>query len=121
MSKGQDQDRYWICFCGGAQDFEAGRASLHYVEDSRGERCLLVFSTYERAQAFVEANLGVPESHISMLEGTPVSHLTPLTAGRFAVAKVPNEEIIELALEAGIDYLQRDIKPGPEQEVLRLS
>jgi hypothetical protein len=118
MSKGQD--RYWICFVGHDEDFEAGRASLYYVEDARGERCLPIFPTREKASGFVQKNFETPEAHITMLEGTPESHLAPLTAGRFMVAEVPNEEIIELALEAGIDYLQRDIKRGPEQEILRL-
>jgi hypothetical protein len=119
MSK-KGQDSYWICFVGHDEDFEAGRASLHYVEDPRGEWCLLLFPTRKKAERFVQANFDTPESHISMLEGTPESHLSPLTAGRFMVAQVPNEEIVELALEAGIDYLVRDPRPGTEQEVLRL-
>jgi hypothetical protein len=56
-----------------------------------------------------------------MLEGTPTSHLAPLTAGRFSVALLPVEAIAMLALEAEVDYLQRDILPGPTQEVIRIT
>jgi|SRR5215216_6628058 len=118
MSK--EPDSYWICFCGDERDFEAGRGSLHYVDDRWGKRCLIIFSTRKKAERFIDTNLGAPKAHMEMLESARVSHLAPLTAGRFSVAKVDNEDIIELALEAGIDYLQRDIRPGKQQEVLRL-
>ena len=119
MSK-KEQDAYWVCFSGHEGDFEAGRAGLHYVERSSGEKWLVIFTTRAKAEEFVQANFSTPEAHMSMMESLPESHLAPLTGSRFTVAKLPREDIIELALEAGVDYLQRDIKPGSQQDIMRL-
>jgi len=118
MTKGQDS--YWICFAGWEQDFEEGCAGLHYVEDWRGERCLLVFSTRGKAEKFAEKNFNTPQAHMMMMETLPESHQAPLTGGRFGVGQLDNKDIIEAALDAGIDYLVRDLRPGTEQEVIRL-
>jgi hypothetical protein len=111
---------YWMVFSGDEADFEASRAGVPYMEDAYGERFLLLFTTREKAEAYLRQNFNTPEAHMSMLEGTPVSHLAPITAGRFSVALLSSEEIARLALEAGVDYLQRDILPGDTQEVIRI-
>jgi hypothetical protein len=112
---------YWICLSGDEADFEASRGGVPYIEDALGERCLLLFTTREKAEAYARKNFNTPEAHMGMLEGTPTSHLAPLTAGRFSVALLPAEAIAMLALDAGVDYLQRDIRPGPTQEVIRIT
>jgi hypothetical protein len=84
---------YWICFSGDEADFEASRGGVPYIEDAHGERALLLFTSREKAEAYARQNFNTPEAHMAMMEGTPVGHLAPLTAGRFSVALLPAEEI----------------------------
>ena len=113
----------YIIRVGSLEDWERGLGSLYWIEDRKGERCMPVFTTREGVERFIEANFSRPESHMQMLEsiaGTP-SHAEPLTAGRFVIMPVDEDLLIRTALRMGIDYLQRDIRPGAEQEILRLS
>lgn len=50
------------------EDWKAGRSSLYYTEDRRGETCLPVFTTPEKTKLHVSANVNVPEACMAMLE-----------------------------------------------------
>jgi hypothetical protein len=63
---------------GNKEDWEAGRGSLYYIEDRKRETALPVFTTAEKAGAFVQANFDRPEAHMQMLESLGVSHAPPV-------------------------------------------
>jgi hypothetical protein len=113
-------DLLHIIAAGGPEDWEAGRGSLYYIEDRNGKTALPVFTTAERAEAFVQANFNTPEAHMQMLESAGASHASPLTAGRYMIMPVRAEGIALAARRVDADYLVRDIRPGSQQEILRL-
>jgi hypothetical protein len=80
-----------------------------------------VFTTGERAREFARLIFGSAEAHMQMFESVPVSHIPPLTEGRFMVMPLGIEDMVEAALRADVDYLTRDPRPGEQQEILRLS
>ena len=55
-----------------------------------------------------------------MLESIPITHAGALTAGRFVVMEAGIDDVAELAMEMGRDCIQRDVRPGPNQEVMRV-
>ncbi len=115
-------DLLYIIGIGDAVDWQAGRGSLYYIEDKNGERALPVFTTSELANNFVQTNFNIPEAHMQMLESVGATHAAPLTAGHFMIMSVRTEEgLSEAAAAVGADYLMRDIRPGDEQEIMRLT
>ena len=115
----QADQRYYLIGLGGSEDWQAGRGSLYFIERD-GEKWLIAFTTPERAKRHIAANFHQPEAHIEMLESLPETHTGPLTEGRFVVMEAGIRELAERALEMGADYIQRDILPGPNQEVIRV-
>ena len=117
-----EQEEYqYILALGSPADWEAGKGSLYYIEDKNGEKALPVFTTAERAEEFARTNFESAEAHMQMFESLPVSHIPPLTEGRFMVMPLGIEGVVEAALRAEVDYLTRDPRPGEQQEILRLS
>jgi hypothetical protein len=117
-----EEEYMYIIGMGSSEDWKRGKGSLYWVEDKRGERCLLAFTTPEGASEHAEANFNNPKSHMEMLESvadTP-EHAAALTRGRYIVMPVSHELLVKTALRLGADYIQRDIRPGSEQEILRL-
>jgi hypothetical protein len=57
---------------------------------------------------------------MQMLESIGVSHAPPLTEGRFVIMPLGYEQVAEAALTIEADYLVRDIRPGPNQEIMRV-
>jgi hypothetical protein len=55
-----------------------------------------------------------------MFESVPVSHIPPLTEGRFMVMPLGIENVAKAEAMADADYLIRDIRVGDQQEILRL-
>jgi hypothetical protein len=80
----------------------------------------LIFTTPEAAERYIAANFNEPTAHIEMLESLPPTHTGPLTEGRSVVMEAGITEVAQQALEMGADYIQRDIRPGPNQEVMRV-
>jgi hypothetical protein len=107
-------ESYWVNMVGDTVDMESGRLSVHYIEKTNGEKIMPVFSTQEKAHAFLERFI-VPDlqAHMSMLESVPTSHVAPLTAGRFSTTVVPVEFIVNYALGSDMDYVQ--LNPGPDE------
>lgn len=58
---------------------------------------------------------------MQMLESAGASHAAPLTAGRFMIMPVRIESLTKVAAMVDADYLVRDLRPGEQQEILRLS
>jgi hypothetical protein len=116
-----EQEEYqYILAMGSPADWEAGKGSLYYIEDKNGENGMPVFTTGERAREFERANFESAEAHMQMFESLPVSHIPPLTEGRFMVFPLGTEDVARAALMADVDYLIRDPRPGDKQEILRL-
>ncbi len=111
----------YIIGVGNEQDWEAGRGSLYYIEDRNNERAMPTFTTPERAENFIEANFNKPEAHMQMLESISVLHAPALTGGRFIIRPVAHEQLDQAAARVEADYLVRDPRPGPNQEIMRLS
>ena len=116
----QAEERYYLIGLGSAEDWQAGRGSLYFIERRSGERWLLIFTTPENAKQYIAANFDSPEAHIEMLESLPATHAGPLTEGRFVVMEAGMSKVEEVAVEMGADYIQRDILPGPNQEIMRV-
>jgi hypothetical protein len=117
-----DQSGYlYIIGVGGREDWEAGRGSMYWIEDRKGEKALPVFTTPERVERFMRANLDTPKAHMEMLESIGLSHAPALTAGRFVVMPLDNDGVARAAAMVEADYLIRDPRPGPEQEILRFT
>ena len=114
------EERYYLIGLGSAEDWQVGRGSLYYVERRGGEKWVVIFTTLEAAQSYITANLGQATAHIEMLESLPATHTGPLTEGRFVVLEADIKQVAERAVEMGADYIQRDIRPGPNQEVMRV-
>jgi hypothetical protein len=115
-----EQEEYqYILAMGTPTDWDAGKGSLYYIEDKNGEPALPVFTTAERARAHARANFESAEAHMQMFESLPVSHIPPLTEGRFMVMPLGIEDVARAAAMADADYLIRDIRPGDQQEILR--
>ena len=110
-----EEPLFYIIGLGREEDWEAGRGSLYYIDDSRGERCLPVFTTGEKVQEYMEANFGRPEAHMDMLESVPETHVGPLTEGRFIIMPLTSEPVLRAAAMVGADYLVRDM-----HDVMRL-
>ena len=117
-----DQSGYLhIIGIGGPEDWEAGHGSFYYIEDKNGEKALPVFTTAEAAHAHADANFNAPDAHMAMLESVPVSHVGPLTEGRFVIMPFDTDNVARVAAMLEADYLIRDPRPGDEQEILRFS
>ena len=117
-----DQSEYLhVIGIGGPEDWEAGRGSFYYIEDKTSETALPVFTTGEAAKAHVEANFHIPKAHMEMLESAPLSHVGPLTEGRWVIMPLDREGVARVAALLDADYLVRDPRPGKEQEILRFS
>jgi hypothetical protein len=56
---------------------------------------------------------------MGMLGSVPVSHLNPLTEGRFVILPLDAQGLGQWAAAVGADYLVRDLRPGKHQEMLR--
>jgi hypothetical protein len=116
-----EQEEYqYILAMGSPTDWDAGKGSLYYIEDKNGERAMPVFTTRQRAEDHARANFDTAEAHMQMFEGLPVSHIPPLTEGRFIIMPLQIEDVVRTALMADVDYLVRDLRPGHKQEMLRL-
>ncbi len=117
----EEQEGYqYIIAVGTPADWKAGRRSLYYIEDGNGEKAMPVFTTGERAEEFGRANLESAEAHMQMFESLPISHIPPLTEGRFMIMPLEAEGLATAALIADVDYLIRDPQPGDQQEILRV-
>ena len=117
-----DQSEYLhVIGIGGPEDWETGRGSFYYIEDRNSEIVLPVFTTGEAAEAHVEANFHIPKAHMEMLESVPVSHVGPLTEGRYVIMPLDKWGVARVAAFLDADYLLRDPRPGSEQEILRFS
>ena len=103
------------------EDWQAGRGSLYYIENGRGETVLPVFTTAEKASKYVQANFNTTKAHMEMLESTPIPHAAPLTGGRFSIMPLDVEGLAIAAATVGADCLVRDPRPGARQEVLRVT
>jgi hypothetical protein len=106
---------------GSKEDWEAGLGSLFYIEDGKGETSLPVFTTAEKAGAFVQANFDRPEAHMQMLESIGVFHAPPLMASRFVLMPMDQDSLTSAAATDDADYLIRDPRPGDHQEILRFT
>jgi hypothetical protein len=116
----EQEEYYYIIGLGTLADAEAGRSSLYYIEDRNGEKGMPVFTTGERADDYARANLESAEAHMQMFESLPVSHIPPLTEGRFVILPLKREDVAKAALMADVDYLIRVPRAGDEPEILRL-
>jgi hypothetical protein len=117
-------EHYYIIGVGSSADWEAGRGSLYYITDADGERALPVFTTPERAWEFVEENLETPEAYMQLLESIGAhaeTHAAPLADNRYICMPVDSDGLVLAAERMDADYLVRDLRPGLEQEILRLS
>ena len=117
---GPENEVLHIITIGNVEDWEAGRGLLYYIEDKNGETALPVFTTDELANDFVQANFDTPEAHMQLLESAGASHAAPLTAGRYMIMPVRTESLARAAAMVDADYLVRDLRPGAQQEILRL-
>ena len=116
-----EQGEYlYIIGLGNAEDWEAGRGSIYYIEDRNGERRIPVFTTYEKLQEYAAANLDNPTVYLTMLESVGATHAAPLVADRFVVMPLDANGVAQAAALADAAYLVRDPRPGERQEVLRL-
>jgi hypothetical protein len=116
-----EQEGYqYIIAVGTPDDWNAGRGSLYLIEDKNGEKAMPVFATGEQAIEFGRANLESAEAHMQVFESLPVSHIPPLTEGRFMVMPLEAEGLAMAALRAEVDYLIRNLRPGDQQEILRV-
>jgi hypothetical protein len=116
-----EQEEYqYILAMGSPTDWDAGKGSLYYIEDKNGEKALPVFTTGERAEEYARINFESAEAHMQMFESVPVSHIPPLTEGRFMVMPLGIENGAKAEAMADADYLIRDIRVGDQQEILRL-
>ena len=57
---------------------------------------------------------------LESLGATAELHAKPLTQGRFIVMPLDSKTLAKAADAVRADYLVRDLRPGEEQEVLRL-
>ena len=117
-----EQDEYfYIIGVGSSGDWEAGRGSLYYIEDRKGEKALPVFTTPEKIEEYARATLNSPGAHVSMLESIGASSASaPLTGGRFSLMPLKADAVVRAAASIGADYMIRNPRPGTEQEILRL-
>ena len=106
---------------GSIEDWEAGRGSIYYIADRRGETCLPVFTTSERAQWWISVSFNAPEAHMAMLERVGAGHAKPLTEGRFIIMPVDSNSVAKAAAIVDADYLLRDPRSGEQQEILRFN
>ena len=111
----------YVIGVGDFEDWQAGRGSIYYFEDRKGENALPVFSTPEGANQYRRANFGTPRSHMDILESVRREHVTPLSEGRFIVMPLAAEGLARAATTVGADYAILDPLPGDEQEILRLT
>jgi hypothetical protein len=118
---GGENELLHIVAMGGEEDWEAGRGSLYYIEDKEGETALPVFTTGELADKFVQTTFNTPEAHMQMLESVGASHAAPLTAGAYMIMPVRAESLAKVAAMVEADYLVRDLRPGAQQEIMRLT
>ncbi len=116
-----EQEHLFVIGLGSREDWQAGRGSIYYIEDRKGEKAMPVFTTPEKVKQYVSANIHVPNAHMDMLESVPESHIEPLTEGRFIVMPLDAEGVARAATMVGADYLIRDPHPGDEQQTLRLT
>ena len=117
----EEQGQYlYIIGVGSSDDWKAGRGSIYHIEARNGEKAIPVFTTPEKGQAYIQANLSQLQAHVDTLENVPASHLTPVTEGRFSIMPYGAEVIAKWAAALGIDYLVRDPQSGSEQEIMRL-
>jgi hypothetical protein len=115
----KDDVPYYVIGLGDREDWEAGRGSLYWILASNGEHALPVFTTPEGAHSYWTANSGVRE-RLEMADTMPTTHQGPLMKNRITLLPL-NERGLALAAEGiGADYLVRDLRPGAEQEILRL-
>jgi hypothetical protein len=117
---GPENELLHIIAIGNEDDWKAGRGSLYYIEDKDGETALPVFTTGELANEFVQANFSTPEAHMQMLESAGASRAAPLTAGSYMIMPVRSESLARAAAMVNADYLVRDLRPGEQQEIMRL-
>jgi hypothetical protein len=115
------EEYVYIIGLGNTEDWDEGRGSLYYIEDKNGRTCIPVFSTPEGVERHIEANFNSAESHMQMMEGLLLSHVGPLTDGRFIIMPVTEDLIFNKAREMGINYLVRDPRPGDQQEVMNVT
>lgn len=115
----QDGTLLYVIGLGDRDDWKTGRGSLYWIEAPNGEHALPVFTTPEKATRFWEANSGVRE-RLEMAEKTPATHQGPLLQNRITLLPCTTETLAMAAERVRADYLVRDIRPGDEQEVLRL-
>jgi len=106
---------------GSREDWQAGRGSIYYIEDRKGEKAMPVFTTPEKVKQYISANIDAPNAHMDMLESVPESHVGPLTEGGFIVMPLDEEGVAQAAAMVGADYLIRDSRLGEQQEILRLT
>jgi hypothetical protein len=106
---------------GSIEDWEAGRSSLYYIEDRRGETCLPVFTTPERAKRYVSTNFNVPEACMAMLESVGAGNVEPLTEGRSIVMPVDSNSVAKAAAIVGAVYLIHAPRSAEQQEVLHFN
>ncbi len=116
----QQGEYLYVIGVGDAEDWEAGRGGFYYVEDSKGDQALPVFTTRERAEIYVTDNLHGPEAYLSMLESAGTVGAEALTEGRFVLMPLSPEGAVKAALATGVSYLIRDPRPGGNQDILRL-
>ena len=115
----KDDVLHYVIGLGDLEDWEGGWGSLYWILDRNGEHAHPVFTTPEGAHAHWTANSGVRE-RLQMADTTPTTHQGPLLQNRITLLPL-NERGVALAAErVGADYLVRDLRPGSEQEILRL-
>jgi hypothetical protein len=86
-------EKLYVIGLGNAEDAKAGRASLYYLNDSRGDTGLPVFSSRERLFRYVEANFHKPEVHIKLLDSIDPKAVALLTEGRYSAVTLDTEEV----------------------------
>jgi hypothetical protein len=116
----EQKEYQYILAMGTPADWDEGKGSLYYIEDKNGEKALPVFTIGERAEEYARINFESAEAHMQMFESVPVSHIPPLTEGRFMVMPLGIENVAKAEAMADADYLIRDIRVGDQQEILRL-
>ncbi len=119
-----EQGEYvYIIGIGSPEDWDAGRGSLHYIEDKNGEKALPIFTAPEGAKEFASKYLETPEAYMQMLESLGANvetHAPPLAGDRHTFMPVNIDTLAITAATIDADYLICDPRPGAQQEVLRL-
>jgi hypothetical protein len=119
----QSGEYLYVIGVGSAGDFQAQRGGIYHIADSRGEIALPVFTSPELATEYVNNTLNKPGAHMQMLESVGANvdtHADALTGGRFLIMPVDAETLAGVTERIEADYLIRDIRPGEDQEILRL-